>query len=181
MSDVKASKLLSLVLRHDPAQAGLVLGDGGWVPVDDLLTGLAAMGHPLSRSDIDRLVAESDKKRFSLSEDGVSIRAAQGHSVDVDLKLTPKEPPMTLYHGTAARFLDSILAEGLRPMSRRQVHLSSDVETAVKVGQRHGAPVVLRIDCRAMAARNAVFYQADNGVWLVDSVPPEYLVHHSES
>lgn len=171
----RQSKLLSLILRHDPAKAGLELGEGGWVRVDDLLKGIANMGRGMSRARLEEVVAENDKKRFTLSDDGEMIRAAQGHSVEIALNLQPKLPPPSLYHGTATRFLEAILEDGLKPMSRQHVHLSQDVETAVKVGSRHGKPVVLIIDTRAMRSRGMEFYQADNGVWLTNAVSPEYF------
>ena len=169
------SKTLSYVLRHAPEKAGLALGPGGWVNVEALLAGLAAMGESLSSDDLRAIVETSDKKRFTLSEDGRMIRAAQGHSVDVDLELQPSAPPETLYHGTATRFLDAVLAEGLRPMARVHVHLSGDVETALKVGGRHGKPIVLAVDAKAMADAGRAFFKADSGVWLTDQVPPEFL------
>ncbi len=175
MNDVTRSKLLSLLLRHKPEEAGLILGEGGWVSVDDLLAGLQRLGKPMTRADIDRLVRTSDKQRFTLSEDSNMIRAAQGHSVDVEMNHAPAIPITDLYHGTAHRFLDAILASGLAPMSRQHVHLSSDVETAVRVGQRHGRPVVLRVDAERMHADGYVFFRADNGVWLTNAVPAGYL------
>jgi len=169
------SKLLSYVLRHRPEEAGLTLDAGGWVQVDDLVAGLNAAGHRIDRETVLRIAAESDKKRFTVSDDERRIRAAQGHSVEVDLGLTPAEPPAVLYHGTAEGNLAPILAEGLKPGRRQKVHLSGDVPTAVKVGQRHGRPVVLRIDAMAMHRDGLAFWQADNGVWLADHVPPHYL------
>ena len=175
MTSTKTSKFLSLVLRHEPQRAGITLDAEGWVDVDALLTGLVKAGHPLSRDRLSELVAENDKKRFTLSPDGARIRAAQGHSVPVALGLEPIAPPARLYHGTATRFLDAIKAEGLCPGSRQQVHLSLDVDTARKVGARHGKPVILIVDAQAMEAAGHAFFQADNGVWLTDAVPPEFL------
>lgn len=169
------SKLLSYVLRHRPEEAGLTLDAGGWVQVDDLVAGLNAAGHRVDRETVLRIAAEGDKKRFTVSDDERRIRAAQGHSVEVDLGLTPAEPPAVLYHGTAEGNLAPILTEGLKPGRRQKVHLSGDVPIAVKVGQRHGRPVVLRVDAMAMHRDGLVFWQADNGVWLADLVPPHYL------
>ena len=119
--DADISRFLSFVLRHDPASAGLTLDAGGWVEVETLL-----VASPLlkTRADLERIVAESDKKRFAFSKDGQRVRASQGHSFPVDLGLAPVAPPEILYHGTATRFLDAILADGLRPMSRQYAHLS---------------------------------------------------------
>ena len=176
MNAVNQSKLLSLILRHDPGKAGLTLGPGGWVAIDALIGGLAQLGQPMSRAELDQLVADSDKKRFAISDDGIRIRAAQGHSVPSTLDLTATTPPEQLYHGTATRFLPAIHTAGLRPMSRQHVHLSSDEETATAVGQRHGKPVVLRVQAGQMATDGHEFFHADNGVWLTAQVPPTYLI-----
>jgi putative RNA 2'-phosphotransferase len=120
-------------------------------------------------------VEKNDKQRFSFNEDGTMIRANQGHSIQIDLHLTPIAPPMFLFHGTAIRFLTSILEEGLTKQSRNHVHLSSDVETARKVGSRHGAPVILKVHSGAMADNGFVFFRSENGVWLTDYVPPSFL------
>jgi putative RNA 2'-phosphotransferase len=174
-NDAEISKFLSYVLRHDPASIGLMLDPQGWVDVNDLLARATKSGRGLDRTTLHRVVAENDKKRFTLSEDGDRIRAAQGHSVKVELGLSPVDPPTVLYHGTADRFIDSILREGLRPQSRQQVHLSLDVATATAVGTRHGRPIVLLIDAAAMHRNGRLFYRADNGVWLTDEVPPNYI------
>ncbi|WP_327066546.1 RNA 2'-phosphotransferase [Kitasatospora sp. NBC_01250] len=176
---VKASKRLSRILRHDPGSVGLTLDEGGWVAIDALLAALARHGNRLGRADLDHIVATSDKQRFGFSEDGRRIRANQGHSVAVDLGLAAAEPPAVLYHGTAGRSLPAIFAEGLRPMSRQDVHLSADVATALKVGARHGSPVVLRVDAAALAAAGHRFRRSDNGVWLTDHVPPTHLTVHT--
>jgi putative RNA 2'-phosphotransferase len=171
----QASKFLSYVLRHQPDSIGLTLAPDGWVSVDQLLSKSAAAGQLIDHAMLKEIVATSDKKRFTLSPDGTRIRAAQGHSVEVALGLEPVTPPETLYHGTATRFLDSILVHGLRPGNRQQVHLSADATTATAVGQRHGKPVVLHVKAGEMHRRGHCFYRADNGVWLTDSVPPKFL------
>lgn len=174
--EVQLSKLLSFVLRHDPGSIGLELDSAGWAPVERLLGRLAAtQGRKFSREEIECLVGSSDKKRFTLSADGTKIRAAQGHSVQVDLQLLPTPPPPELFHGTAERFLDAILEDGLKPQSRQQVHLSTDAQSAIKVGQRHGKPIVLLIAAQKMAAKGFPFYRADNGIWLSDHIPPEFI------
>lgn len=176
MSDhAKISRFLSYVLRHEPHAIGLSLDGQGWAAVDELIGKAQASGTPLDRETLFEIVSTSDKKRFTLSEDRHFIRAAQGHSVEVDLGLPPVPPPDALFHGTAMRFLESILAEGLRPGSRRKVHLSADEATALKVGMRHGKPVVLKVDSASMAKDGLAFWQAENGVWLTDAVPAKYL------
>ena len=176
MNDTTLSKFLSLVLRHAPETIGLTLDANGWTDVDELVRRANAHGKTLTAADVLRITAESDKKRFTLSEDNLRIRAAQGHSVKVELGLTPVTPPDILFHGTATRFADAIKAEGLKPQSRQQVHLSLDEDTAVKVGQRHGKPIVFRVEAGRMHAEGYLFFRADNGVWLTDAVPPAFLL-----
>jgi len=172
---IKISKFLSLVLRHKPDVIGLKLDENGWALIDELICCAAAGGRSLDRELIKEVVATNDKKRFSISPDGKMIRANQGHSINVDLGLSPIMPPTTLYHGTATRFLESILQKGLRSSGRNHVHLSSDHETAVNVGQRHGKPVVLKVESGAMDSDGHVFYRSENGVWLTKLVPAKYL------
>ena len=169
------SRRLSYLLRHAPNEVGLSLGDGGWVSIDDLLSGLRKKGWGITRQQLELLVETDDKKRFTISGDGLRIRAAQGHSVKINSDLKAMQPPEQLFHGTAKRYLDVIMKEGLRPMSRQNVHLSIDVATAANVGQRHGIPTVLNIASGEMAGVGYEFFCADNGVWLTDLVPPEFL------
>jgi putative RNA 2'-phosphotransferase len=172
---VRVSKYLSLHLRHQPERLGLNLAPGGWVEVDTFLDAARANGFPIARAELLRVVADNDKQRFSFDETGQRIRANQGHSVPVDLQLEPTTPPDALYHGTADRNVQAILKSGLARMSRHHVHLSATTETARRVGMRHGRPVVLAVDAAAMSRDGFVFYRSDNGVWLVDEVPAEYL------
>jgi putative RNA 2'-phosphotransferase len=173
---VELSKFLSFVLRHKPDSIGIALDSQGWVSVDDLIAKSHAAGTHFTREDLFYVVETSDKKRFSLSADVRLIRAAQGHSVAVDLGLIPREPPTVLFHGTATQFVAAILAEGLKPKSRQQVHLSADEATAKRVGQRHGKPTVLKVDALRMHQQGFKFVRADNGVWLTDLVPLEFLI-----
>ncbi len=175
MSDdvTRASKFLSYVLRHDPGAIGLDLQEGGWASIDALLAGAARHGRNLDAAMIGRVVNAPGKQRFEM-RDGL-IRAAQGHSVQVDLGLDPCQPPSVLYHGTVARFLDSIFVDGLRPGARTHVHLSASPEIAGTVGARRGRPVVLLIDSAAMSVSGHEFFQASNGVWLTKHVPPEFI------
>lgn len=172
---VTISKYLSKHLRHQPEALGLTLAEGGWVDVTALLEACTRHGFPISRDQLDEVVRTSDKKRFAFDDGGTRIRANQGHSTPVDLQLQPVEPPDQLYHGTTKANLTQVLAFGLLKMKRHHVHLSHDVETALKVGRRHGAPIILAIDAAAMHAKGHVFYCSVNGVWLTDHVPAEFL------
>ncbi|KPI13158.1 RNA 2'-phosphotransferase [Actinobacteria bacterium OK074] len=170
---MKVSKYLSKHLRHQPDRIGLVLDEGGWVEIEALLAAAAAHGFRISRAELDHVVAANDKQRFAI--EGTRIRASQGHSVEVDLGLAAATPPPYLYHGTVARTLDAIRAEGLRPMNRHDVHLSPDRETATRVGARRGRAIVLTVDAGAMHRDGHVFKVSANGVWLTAAVPPRYL------
>lgn len=170
---VKVSKYLSKHLRHQPERIGLTLDEAGWVEIDTLIAACAAHGFRFDRAELDHVVATNDKRRFAI--EGTRIRASQGHSIEVDLGLPPATPPPYLFHGTVARNLDAIRAEGLRPMNRHAVHLSADRETATRVGARRGRPVVLSVDAGAMHKDGHVFRVSENGVWLTESVPVRYL------
>lgn len=171
----KQSKFLSYVLRHAPESIGITLDTGGWIDVEGFLQAAAENGTTITRARLEEIVATNSKKRFEFSDDGQHIRARQGHSIDVDLQLEATTPPAVLYHGTATRFLDPIREQGLIKGNRHHVHLSADVVTATAVGQRHGKPIVLTVNAAKLHATGATFYVTNNGVWLTDSVPSEYL------
>ncbi|MFF9346526.1 RNA 2'-phosphotransferase [Streptomyces sp. NPDC014734] len=170
---VKVSKYLSKHLRHQPERLGIALDAHGWVPIDELLRAMARNNVPLTRAELDHVVATNDKQRFAV--EGGRIRASQGHTVPVDLGLPPSDPPAYLYHGTVGHALDAIRREGLRPMNRTHVHLSADRETATRVGARRGRPVVLSVDAAAMHRAGHTFCVSANGVWLTAAVPPAFL------
>jgi putative RNA 2'-phosphotransferase len=171
----RISKFLSLVLRHKPETIGLSLDHQGWADTRELITRMNERGMAVTLEDIQQVVRDNDKQRFRLSDDLRRIRANQGHSIPIDLGLQPQSPPDPLYHGTAERNAASIEARGLLKGSRQHVHLSADVNTARKVGQRHGRPIIYQIDTRQMTADGLTFYRSDNGVWLTEYVAPEYL------
>jgi len=172
---IRISKFLSLILRHEPERVGLQLGDAGWVGVDELLQAVNSHEVALTLDELKHIVATSDKKRFAFSEDGLRIRASQGHSVEVDLQYPPQPPPEMLYHGTATRFLPGIRKDGLQRMERHDVHLSAETKVTLQVGGRHGKPALLTIRAGDMHRAGFVFRCSANGVWLVDHVPPQFI------
>ena len=172
---VKISKYLSHHLRHHPERLGLIIAPGGWVDVDILLATCRGHHFCLTHAELEEVVRRNDKQRFSFDETGQRIRANQGHSITVDLHLEPAVPPPILYHGTGEGKVQSILQKGLLKMKRHHVHLSKDIETAKKVGARHGEPVVFAISTIAMIEAGYQFYLSTNGVWLVNDVPPQFL------
>ena len=170
------SKFISLILRHKPEVIGITLDGHGWADVDELIRGINASGdHHLDREMLEEIVRTDAKQRYAFNEDHTKIRANQGHSIPVDVELEQKIPPAVLYHGTGEKYVASIDREGLIAKSRLYVHLSADVETARKVGSRHGRPVIYTVDCRRMVEDGYLFYQSANHVWLTARVPVQYL------
>lgn len=166
----RTSKYLSLLLRHRPEEANLTLDAYGWVAVADLLHNTT-----ITQTELDTIVATDAKGRYAYSEDKARIRATQGHSVPIQLALLPQTPPAKLYHGTVGRFMGSIQQQGLLRGKRHHVHLSATIKTARAVGSRRGSPIVLKIDAAQMDTDGILFYQSENGVWLTDTVAPQYL------
>lgn len=175
-SEEELGRFLSLILRHRPETIGITLDKQGYAKVDELLSGINESGHYITSDILEKIVREDKKKRYSFNENHTKVRAAQGHSISVNLELQKKEPPTVLYHGTASRFLGSILKEGITKQGRQYVHLSQDEETAFKVGTRHGIPVVLVIDAKQMELDGEVFYLSENGVWLCNKVEKKYII-----
>ncbi|MEW7278855.1 RNA 2'-phosphotransferase [Aquimarina sp. 2201CG1-2-11] len=169
------SKFLSLVLRHNPDKIGLQLDKNGWANVQELISKSKKYQPNLEINLLREIVATNDKKRFAFNEDYTSIRANQGHSIEIDLGYSPKEPPEFLYHGTVVKFIDAIKEKGLLKMSRHHVHLSEEIETAIKVGARRGKPIILKVKSGDMHTNGIQFFQSDNKVWLTDHVLPEYI------
>ena len=175
------SKFMSLVLRHQPDKAGLVLDDAGWVGVEDLLAGMQRVGRDVTREILESVVQENDKQRFQFSADGTMIRATQGHSVDVELGYEKAEPPEFLCHGTPTQFVEPIRCEGLKKQKRHHVHLHADQNLASSVGQRRGTPVVLKIEAKRMFDAGHEFFVSPNDVWLTDHVPPDFIQFPNET
>lgn len=173
---VNLSRYISFILRHRPDTIGLSLDKHGYIDVQDLINGINKNSVFNIDLNILKFIVETDnKKRYSFSEDGTKIRANQGHSVKVDLGLKEVKPPSILYHGTGEKYLESILKEGLKSKSRMYVHLSSDIDTAINVGKRHGEPIVLGIDAERMYKDEYKFYLSENGIFLAESVPVKYI------
>ena len=173
----KDSKFLSLILRHKPETIGITLDSEGWVGVDVLLRALNKHSNDSwDRKKLDNIVENNDKKRFVIDKLN-RIRASQGHSIEINIKYDEVVPNGDLYHGTVNKFVDSIYKEGLKKMNRHHVHLSSDLQTAEKVGSRRGKPVILKIDAQKMYNDGFIFYISDNGVWLTNNVPPQYILN----
>ena len=172
------SKYISLILRHKPEVIGISLDEHGWADVGKLIEGINRSSTYIDMAILETIVSTDEKQRYSFSEDKKHIRANQGHSVDVDVELervSVNDVPLVLYHGTGKKYVESIEASGLIPKSRLYVHLSSDIETAVKVGKRHGGGALYLIAALEMAGDGYEFYLSKNGVWLTKEVPVKYL------
>ena len=172
---IKVSKFLSYHLRHRPDLLDLELAPGGWVEVDKLLKAAEKRNFFLSIEELQQVVKQNDKRRFSFDDSGNLIKANQGHSVNINLQLKPSIPPDILYHGTHSKAIAAITEQGLKRMSRHHVHLSSDIDTANRVGARRGSPIILTINALAMSKAGHLFYRSDNGVWLTKAVPRQYI------
>ena len=171
----KISKHLSYVLRHRPDSIGIQLDPQGWTDLALLIEKMK-----ISRTELEFVVKNNSKSRFSISEDKKSIRANQGHSVKIELGLSCKIPPVKLYHGTTLKSYEIIKKDGLLKMNRNHVHLSSDIETAKQVGSRHGKPIILKIDCKQMIKEEIQFFLSENGVWLTEYVDPKFISIHND-
>ncbi len=170
------SKFLSLILRHKPELVGITLDNNGWANVNKLLVGMHQSGKRITLNDLEFIVSDDNKGRYSFNTDKTMIRANQGHSIKVDLGLIEKIPPSVLFHGTPEMFVTIIKQEGLKPMQRHHVHLSDNISTAEQVGSRRGKPYIFEIDTTSMIKDGVKFYQSENGVWLVDYVDPKYFM-----
>jgi len=179
MDTVKLSRYISLILRHKPETIGIKLDEHGWADVAELIEGVKKK-YPFNMEMLEEIVKTDNKQRYSFNEDKTLIRANQGHSVKVDVELEKKQPPQCLWHGTGEKFENSIDEQGLIPKSRLYVHLSADYDTAVKVGHRHGKPVVYKVLSKYMEKDGFEFYCSVNGVWLTKKVPAKYLIKQSE-
>lgn len=176
MNLTKVSKFISLVLRHKPEAARISVDEHGWANVDNLVHGVSLSFPGFDKNILEEIVRTDEKQRYSFNEDNTLIRANQGHSIPVDVELDIVEPPEYLYHGTGKKYIESINKQGLIPKSRLYVHLSSDIVTAMDVGERHGGlPHVYRVHSGKMYRDGHVFYRSKNGVWLTKHVPVEYL------
>lgn len=175
MSNDSTSKFISLILRHKPETIGITLDEHGWANVSELIEGIRQT-RSFDMEALEEIVETDEKTRYSFNEDKTLIRANQGHSIPVDVELEQKTPPEFLWHGTGRKYVESIEAQGLIPKSRLYVHLSSEYETAVNVGSRHGSPVVYKVLTGQMAQEGHLFYLSRNGVWLTKEVPVKYLV-----
>jgi putative RNA 2'-phosphotransferase len=176
MKDLKnTSKFLSLVLRHKPEEIGVTMDANGWVSVDELIEKCNTNKVSLDFDTLEEIVITSDKQRFAFNDECTKIRANQGHTVNVDLEFTATKPIEFLYHGTVVKYLDGIKSNGLQKMQRLHVHLSKDLETAIKVGSRRGNPIILKIHALKMYEKGYEFYLSKNGVWLCDHVPTEFI------
>lgn len=166
-----ASRYLATLLRHHPEKESIELDKNGYA---ESLVICKVLN--LTQIELEELVETNNKQRFAFNEDKTLIRASQGHSISVDLKLKAIVPPFILYHGTKEEALQSIFKSGLISQNRNHVHLSSEKETAQIVGdRRNGKTIILEIQARYMHNEGFKFYKSANGVWLVNHIPPEYI------
>lgn len=177
-TQINISKTISYALRHKPEEFGLTLDNEGWVDIDVFIEAFANHSHPIhiSENDIKAIIDSSEKKRFEISNG--KIRATYGHSTKSRIEFSETVPPDILYHGTSHKAIDNIRHEGLKPMNRQYVHLSSDFKTAIIVGSRHDKnPIILTIDSKRMHLDGfKFFHSAHDGTWMCEKVAPEYII-----
>ena len=173
----KLSKEISYALRHAPWEYELELDSEGFVPVEQLISALdesGKHGRPITVSDLEYIIANSDKTRFEIQGD--RVRALYGHTIPMHISKEPIVPPAILYHGTTHKAAKIILKDGLKPMKRQYVHLSVDTDTAVQVGKRRDSePAILKIDAAKAHSDGVKFYKGNDKVVLADYIPPEYI------
>lgn len=177
MNNIKLSKFVSYILRHNPASINIELDSRGYANVDALIEGIRKKGYDINKEILESIVQNDEKQRYAFNEDKSKINANYGHSIDVKLDLKTANPPEILYHGTSKDFVANILKEGIKKQNRQFVHLSTDEETALKVGKRHGAPVVLKIRAQDMVKDGIKLYKTDSNIWLTDYVHPKYIYY----
>lgn len=177
MDNTKLSKFLCRILRHQPEIIGLNIERyGAWADIDELIKKVNNNSKfRISRELLEEIVREDEKQRYKISDDGKKIRASQGHSIAVIMDMEEMQPPEILFHGTAQKNIDSIFEKGILHEKRLYVHLSKDTQTALKVGARHGKPVIFNVRAGDMYKDGHVFYLSENGVWLTEFVPKEYI------
>lgn len=175
--DLRVSKILSLALRHKPEVLNLEVDvNGGWAQTEQVLQSLRTKGLLYVLEELEKIVAVNDKKRFEFNADKTKIRAVQGHSIKVELDYEQQIPPEILYHGTCETNAQLIRNSGaIKPGSRLFTHLSADLQTAIKVGTRHGQPEVLQVLAKQMHDDGYCFYLTTNNVWLIEQVPVKYI------
>lgn len=180
MNLTTVSKFLALILRHKPEELGLTLDEQGWCNVGELVKAFKTKFNDFTFETLEEIVITDEKGRYSFNEDKTLIRAVQGHSTKAvnisfeEIDWNSLEHP--IYHGTGEKYIESIYKEGILPKSRNYVHLSGDIETAKKVGSRHGKPVILQIDSKMMNNRGIKLFRSENGVYLVDKVPNDCFI-----
>ena len=172
------SKFISLILRHKPEIIGITLDEHGWAKVSELIEGISKQ-YDFNLEMLEEIVKSDDKQRYAFNEDKTLIRANQGHSVSVDVELEKVEPPEFLWHGTGEKYVSSIDKQGLIPKTRLYVHLSSNKETAIKVGKRHGKSFLYKIKSKEMWQKGFDFFLSKNGVWLTKEVSVKFLIKES--
>lgn len=169
------SKYMCLILRHKPEAIGITLDEHGWANVDELIDGIRKDNPGFDLDHLYEIVETDSKGRYSFNEDKTLIRCNQGHSIPVDVELKEAKPPKQLWHGTGEKYVSAIDEQGLLHKNRLYVHLSTNEETAIKVGKRHGKPVLYTVNAEEMYQDGYKFFLSKNGVWLTDQVPVKYL------
>ncbi|KAL6948942.1 hypothetical protein ACO0QE_001422 [Hanseniaspora vineae] len=142
--DIIISKQLAYLLRHGAEKENLDIDESGYVSVVQLLNHNRLKSLKTSGQDLERIVANNDKKRFEIVAHPESpgtplkMRATQGHSIKsvhsekLLSKVTTYEHEH-LIHGTSVVSALLILKTGhLKKMDRNHIHLSFDILTKTR-------------------------------------------------
>lgn len=169
-------RTVAFALRHHPTQFGLTLDGGGWAAMDELLLALR-IHRPgwfgLTRGTLEQALACPAAARFEVS--GGRVRARYGFSVPRTAVGDPQPPPGRLFHGLPRAAVAAVLRDGLWPMCRQFVHLTTDRAYAARVATTDGDGFVLEVAAVTAAAAGRRFYPANHHVWLTDAIPPAFL------
>lgn len=172
------SKVMAHALRHEPEYYGLEPDQNGWVQAETLVSAICKTGprwENIAITDIEEMIASSDRQRYQV--EGDKIRAIYGHTAkSINPQYTPTIPPSILYHGTTSRALKEIRDSGLKPMKRKYLHLSPDVETASTVAlRRTNYPQIIKVDALKAYTEGIIFYSSPANIWLTSALGTQYL------
>jgi len=189
--DVLISKAMTQVLRHSAVKCGIHIRPDGYMTVEDLLKAKDVRKLSASLEDVQRIVKESDKQRFSIAllDDVWWVRANQGHSmgnvIQNDLIFEQlalgSDLPTVCVHGTYLKHWPSIKQKGLLTSGRNHVHFAPRVpgDSTVISGMRTTSEVAIYLDIARALNAGLALYRSANDVILSPGfagvVPTEFF------
>ena len=175
--ETQLSKKLSGCLRHGRDGFKELIDSNGWLEISTFLRySQFCRDHRITYDQIIRAVTSNDKQRYKVSEDGLWIKANQGHTlhiVDETLKKISYEQATTysaVVHGTYHNVLYPIFTSGLSRMRRTHIHLTAsdrvDASIGVISGFRSSCEILIYVDMCAAIKDGIDFFVSDNNVIL---------------